>query len=164
MRRSARLQRAVADHVDRKEILSPFFTRIPRCCQAGAEPQVTVAHLRQLGDQLASQASTHKVSTLQDRSCTARVRVMHRGFPKWTCVIQMTLSAEVSNWIFAVSLNAGWRFETQCPHSCSQSSTVPSPYCTCGHGGTRNISTSLRLHTRSVSPAPMAGVRARQVM
>src|SRR5262249_50750428 len=28
----------------------------------------------------------------------------------------------------------------------------------CGHGGTRNMSTSRRLHTRSVSPAAIAGV------
>src|SRR2546430_11823034 len=28
----------------------------------------------------------------------------------------------------------------------------------CGHGGTRNISTSRSLHTRSVTPAPTAGV------
>jgi hypothetical protein len=31
--------------------------------------------------------------------------------------------------------------------------------CGCGHGGTRHLSTSLRLRTRSVSPAAIAGVR-----
>jgi hypothetical protein len=34
----------------------------------------------------------------------------------------------------------------------------------CGHGGTRNRSTSRRLHTRSVSPAAMAGVRGRHCL
>src|SRR5262249_41071330 len=34
----------------------------------------------------------------------------------------------------------------------------------CGHGGTRNMSTSRRLHTRSVSPAAMAGVRGRHCL
>jgi hypothetical protein len=35
----------------------------------------------------------------------------------------------------------------------------PYPPCGCGHGGTRYTSTSLRLHTRSVRPAAIAGVR-----
>ena len=34
----------------------------------------------------------------------------------------------------------------------------------CGHGGTRKSSTSRRVHTRSVSPAAIAGVRGRHIL
>src|SRR5439155_9040608 len=34
----------------------------------------------------------------------------------------------------------------------------------CGHGGTRKSNTSRRVHTRSVSPAAIAGVRGRHVL
>src|SRR4029453_15756116 len=34
----------------------------------------------------------------------------------------------------------------------------------CGHGGTRNISTSRRVPPRSLSPAAIAGVRGRHVL
>ena len=36
--------------------------------------------------------------------------------------------------------------------------------CGCGHGGTRNSSTSLKVHTCSVNPAAMAGVRGCQCL
>lgn len=54
--------------------------------------------------------------------------------------------------------------ETPYPRGEPRASTAPCPYgiWNCGHGGTRNRSTSLRLHTWSVKPAAIAGVRCCQ--
>ena len=47
--------------------------------------------------------------------------------------------------------------------SCLTIVTPPPLYtaCGCGHGGTRNISTSCSVHTWSVNPAAIAGVHSR---
>ena len=42
--------------------------------------------------------------------------------------------------------------------------SVPYTASSCGHGGTRYNSTSLRLHTRSVNPAAIAGVQDRHCL
>ena len=68
----------------------------------------------------------------------------------------MRSSSEVSG-LRAARL-ASWR--THLPHVISRSSGSAPAYSAwgCGHGGTRNMSTSRRLHTRSVNPAAIAGV------
>jgi hypothetical protein len=42
--------------------------------------------------------------------------------------------------------------------------SLPHASADCGHGGTRKSKTSRRVHTRSVSPAAIAGVRGRHVL
>ena len=61
------------------------------------------------------------------------------------------------------------------PYGRTSPAQAPSPCCFpsprrphtpagCGHGGTRNISTSRSVHTRSVNPAAIAGVQGRHCL
>ena len=70
----------------------------------------------------------------------------------------MALSPLVTPFKPAVRTHGGWSGPLPVPLPTSLRAHTPTD---CGHGGTRKSNTSRRVHTRSVSPAAIAGVRGR---
>ena len=125
---------------------------------------VTPQHLPSAGASLFSSLPLHSLKSVvylsrADKSCgplSGRLRGMNQTVINPRIRFSRPRSALDSGFLAQLP----HRVDRYTTHYCHSRQSRYST-CGCGHGGTRKSNTSRRVHTRSVSPAAIAGVRGR---